>query len=210
MAFCYNYSMDETVKVLNQDERVIWKGHPKFLPYISKLFVFLIFAVLFLLLFLSPKTHFVAISQSTAVTGWWVVVVGTVLYTLLSYKNIWYLITDKRVILQRGLIGRDFDIADYDKFESADLHIGIIDKIFGTGSIRIYAGRLVYHSGSQYSRGGTENAPFVMANIGDPYTVFELLKKTSFDVKADINYPNVLRPGENKGYQTKYDPTDKI
>jgi hypothetical protein len=36
-----------------------------------------------------------------------------------------------------------------------------------------------------------------------------LLKKVSFDVKTDINYPNKLRPNENPGYNVDYNPEVK-
>jgi hypothetical protein len=51
-----------------------------------------------------------------------------------------------------------------------------------------------------------QNFPFVLSSIVDPYGVFNLFKKTSFDIKADINYPNALRPSQQEGYKTDYLP----
>ncbi len=132
-----------------------------------------------------------------------------VLYVSLVYKHIWYVTTNKRAIFQRGLIGRDFDFADYDKIESGTVEVGVIDKLFGkdSGSIAVYANRLVAVTSTD-SHGnagsGARNVPFVFSYITDPYNTFELFKKISFDVKSDIHYPNVLRPDQNKGYKTKY------
>jgi hypothetical protein len=51
-----------------------------------------------------------------------------------------------------------------------------------------------------------EMVPYTLSHITDPYVVFDLFKKTSFNVKADINYPNALRPKEDTGYNTEYKP----
>lgn len=203
--------MNETAKVLNKDENVIWQGKPQYVPYL----VSVIPAVIFGLVWLSASSFFFfSLLGKVPVpfmlfVGFFVAIgvlitLGIPLYAVLVYKYIWYVITDKRVILQGGLIGRDFDFVDYDKVESAGVNVGVIDKVFGrnSGSIRIYANRLVYVSGK--NGGGTRNVPFNLAHITDPYAAFELFKKVSFDVKADISFPNVLRPQENVGYKTEY------
>lgn len=214
--------MNEISKVLNQDEQVLWQDQPQFSPYIFSS----LGAVIFGLIWTAGSSVFLfALLKSPGVPwfAWGMVIlfiaiglyllVGTPLYMALAYKNIWYVITDKRVILQNGLIARNFDVVDYDKVESADMNVGLIDKMLGknSGSIAIYANRIV--SGTTTDSQGrtssyTRNVPFVLSHITDPYTVFDLFKKTSFDVKADINYPNALRPKEDTGYQTEYKPED--
>lgn len=213
--------MNETAKILNQNEKVIWEGRPQFVPYMAALFPMIIFGLIW-----TGISSFFLYGTITNAQGnnivWSVVAVislfvfiglylliGNTIVTLLLYKRIWYVITDKRIIFQKGLIGRDFDIVDYDKIESASVDVGLFDKIFGTnsGSIAIYANRLVSDTVTD-SQGGTStstrNVPFVLYYITDPYAVFELFKNVSFDIKADINYPNALRPKENPGYQTEY------
>ena len=45
--------------------------------------------------------------------------------------------------------------------------------------------------------------------ISNPYDTMKLIKQISFDVKADVNYPNAYRPASNPGYHTRYDVTDQ-
>ncbi len=206
--------MDETSKVINQDEKVIWEGQPQFAPYalsvVPAVIIGLIWSTAISFIGYIFMTHgapgmFALFFAPFILIGLYMLI-GAPLIAFLTYKYIWYVITDKRVILQRGLIGRDFDFVDYDKVESAGVDVGVIDKVAGknSGSIRIYANRLVYVAGSRDRSGGTQNVPFTLSHITDPYGVFELFKKVSFDVKADINFPNQMRPPGNKGYNTEY------
>lgn len=213
--------MNETSKVLNQDEKVIWEGQPKFLLYILSMIPVIIFGLIWTVMSLGfllaiakghPPVWAFALVALFVLIGLYMLIFVPI-YTVLVYKNIWYVLTDKRVLLQSGWIARNFDMVDYDKVESADANIGILDKMFGnnSGSISIYANRLVTQTNTD-SQGrtssATRNVPFVLSHIIDPYTVFELFKKTSFDVKADINYPNALRPKEDTGYQMEYKPEE--
>lgn len=213
-----NTSMaNETQKVLNQDEKVIWQGQPQFLPYIVGSFGTSLGGIVFTAI---AYAFFTISRNGGAPAGvYWVpgililfgiyLVIGLPILRWFAYRYLYFTLTDKRAIFQSGLIGRNFDIADYDKVESATMNIGIADKMFGknSGSIAIYANRLVSGTtsdGRGHTSSYTRNVPFVLLHISDPYTVFELFKKVSFDVKADINFPNAMRPGENAGYQTSY------
>lgn len=213
--------MNETSKVLNQDERVIWQGQPQYLPYILSSIPAMIFGLIWtsvsgFILFTFINSHlgqgsiFFELFIGLFVFFGLYMLIGVPIYNALVYKNIWYTITDKRLIMQKGLVGRDFDFVDFDKVESASVNVDLSDKIFGknSGDIMIFANRLVYVAGREGSSGGTANIPFRLYHITDPYNVFELFKKTSFDVKSDINYPNALRPAENKGYHTEYKPDE--
>jgi membrane protein YdbS with pleckstrin-like domain len=203
-------------KVLNGDEKVLWQGKPDGFVYGVKTFFSAIIGIAIAVFVV------VGFRDAAATTPWWVIVivVGFILiwlwapiYRALLYPHILYLITDKRIIFQAGLIGRDFEFVDYDKIENSGVDVGLLDKILGknTGSISIYANRLqtVTHYSKNGSSVATQNIPFVLSHVNDPYTVFGFLKKTSFDVKADINYPNALRPEQNPGYGTNYNVEQK-
>jgi uncharacterized membrane protein YdbT with pleckstrin-like domain len=76
-----------------------------------------------------------------------ILVFGYPIYKFLVYKYTYYAITNKRVIIQKGLIGRDFEIVDFDKITNAEVNVGVLDKLFGgnSGSILIStAGTLTY------------------------------------------------------------------
>ena len=117
----------------------------------------------------------------------------------------YYAITDKRIIIQSGIIGRDFKIVDFDQISNAEVNVGLIDKLFGddSGSISIStAGTFTY------GKHGPIHTPRGLSNISKPYSVFKFFKKVSHDVKTDINFPNKYRPKKNLGYNPKYNSKD--
>lgn len=207
---------EEIQKVLNSDEKVLWQGKPDgFVYMVGSIFGMLVAVAIVIAIALIAGPDLMDTGFGPLIiVGIAVLVLGAPVYRVLLYKYIIYLITDKRIILQSGLIGRDFEFVDYDKIESSGVDVGIMDKVLmrNTGSISIYANRLktvTYHSKNGGTSTGTQNVPFVLSHVADPYTVFSFLKKTSFDVKADINYPNALRPEQNPGYGTSYNLEQK-
>lgn len=206
--------MKELNSILNTNEKIIWEGKPNGVVYKIGPYLTVIISIIAVLLIIQNGTN-----NGFSILNY--ILLGVVvlmfflpaIYRILSYRYITYLITDKRLILQHGLIGRDFDFVDYDKIESSNVNVGIFDKIMGknTGTISVYANRMMPVSSS--FRDGTgatktitsmQNVPFTLVYITDPYHVFNLFKKVSFDIKSDINYPNKLRPETNEGYNTDY------
>lgn len=212
--------MRELEKVLDQNEKVFWEGTPSFWPFLFGGSIVATCLGLFWMIFLIP---FILMAAADIVSGshvfgfgilllphFWIgiiLVFGIPIYQILSYKHTYYAITDKRVILQKGWIGRDFEMVDFDQITNSEVNVGIFDKIFGrgnTGSILIStAGSLTY------ARQGVAQKPYTIRNVNNPYDIFKFLKKTSYDVKTDIEYPNKLRPDENPGYQTNYNSNKK-
>lgn len=208
--------MRELDKILDQEEKVLWEGTPSFWPFLLGGSIFTFIFGLFWMVFLIPFifTAFRDIVSGSHIYGFgifllphfWVglfLVIGIPVYLILVYKHTYYAITEKRVVFQKGWIGRDFESIDFDQISNIEVNVGVFDKIFekgNTGSI------LVSTAGSftQTNR-GTYQKRYVISNVKNPYDVFKFFKKVSYDVKADIHYPNKLRPGENSGYQTKYD-----
>lgn len=131
-------------------------------------------------------------------------VFGIPIYQFLLHKNLYYVITNKRVIIQKGVVGTDFEYIDFDQITNAEVSVGFFDKMFGgdTGSILIFSPS----SFETTSKRGIKHKPKVLAHIFNPYEVFKFFKKISYDVKTDIEYPNQLRPNQNPGYQTTYHP----
>lgn len=207
--------MREIDKVLNKDEKIIWEGKPSFWPYIflgfgRKILPFFIMLIPLAGLFFSFRTlsnlnsnveFFPILFPFLLILVVFLAPLFNFIYKILVYRHIVYFITDKRVVIQGGLIGRDFDIIDFDKINNSEVKVDLNDKIFGggkTGTIFISLGDMI----SFTARGVV--GLYVLTSIQDPYTVFNLLKKVSFDVKTDINYPNKLRPNENPGYKVEY------
>lgn len=201
--------MRELDKVLNEDEKVFWEGRPRFLPFFFSSIIVSLFGLIFVWVglpsFLANAKTGNPFSILTAFPFWIgiLITVGIPLYTALVYKYVYYVITDKRVIIQGGLIGRDFEMVDFDQITNADVKMGILDKLFGrsSGSILIStAGTLTY------TREGPMQKPYTLRHIKDPYEVFKFFKKVSYDVKTDIQFPNKYRSNDNPGYKSDYIP----
>lgn len=194
--------MNQTKNVLNADEQVLHISTPQRLPYLFDLIVFVLFGTFF-----AGTYFFIDHTPENMKVVWAFVGIGTliatlpVVYSILVYRYIHYTFTDKRLIIQGGLIGRDYDFVDYDKIQHMSVDVGVIDKIFGrnSGTILVDAGRI-----KAVENGGSRSWPYSLRHISEPYETMERLKKISFDVKTDVNFPNAMRPDTNKGYSTSY------
>ena len=201
--------MNELNKVLDSQEKVFWEGKPKFWPFFLSGFrgvlggmIFLIAGAFVLIQAIKNNNYILFIFPH-----FWIgvaLVFGIPIYSALVYKHTYYAITNKRVIFQKGLIGRDFEMVDFDQVTNAEVNVGVMDKLFGNSSGSIYistAGSLTYSShGQRVSR------PYTLRHIENPYEVFKFFKKVSHAVKTDIHYPNKYRPKTNPGYNTDYNP----
>ena len=211
--------MDEIKNILEQNEKVLWEGAPKFWPYMLggsiATTIFGLIWMVFLIPFIAMAvydiffgSHFFGFGILLFPHFWIGIILIFVipLYQFLSYKNIYYAITDKRVIMQRGWIGRSFETVDFDQVTNTEVTVGIFDKLFGGNSGSI----LISTAGSfTYSRQGGGIKPYTMRNVLNPYQVYKFFEKVERDIKTDIEYPNKFRPEENPGYKTNYDPNKK-
>lgn len=192
--------------VLDPKEKIVWQGKPKFWPFIWPSF----FAILFGLFFMAIPLFIFAVDGDVFILlfpHFWIglaIAIGAPLYAILVHKHVEYVITEKRVLIKKGLIGRDFDSIDFEKIQDVSVNVGLVDKIFGTGTIvATSAGALQFPQGRGMIRGMPGS---LFKSIEKPYDVYKLLKTVAFDVKTDINYPNKYRPRTNPGYPTSYKP----
>lgn len=117
----------------------------------------------------------------------WMYIVSVV-RNIAGFKNIEYVFTNQRIIVKSGLIGIDFKNIYYTAIEGINCKVGIFDRMFKVGDLYIKA----------------HDQSVVLMDITTPYFYLEKLQKITVDIKADIQYPNDLRPNENHGYNTKY------
>ncbi|MBI2452355.1 PH domain-containing protein [Candidatus Pacearchaeota archaeon] len=227
--------MREIDKVLDSNEKVFWEGKPKFWPYVLRTivpsFIFGLIWMAFLAPFIFIGVFLPLSAQNAAVEtsnngarffslffiGWnlfllpflliglWLLI-GTPIYVWIGHKHIYYAITNKRVIIQKGIIGRDFEYIDFDKITNAEVNVGFWDKTIGqdSGSILISSAGTI-----SYGKHGPVSRPYYLANIPNPYDVFKFFKKVSHAVKTDIEFPNQYRPKTNPGYGTEYNPHNR-
>lgn len=203
--------MKELDKVLDQNEKVLWEGAPSFWPFFFSRSFFLTIAGIFwmvgVLVFFANSWEAMGSFRYLmfATPHFWIgvfLVFGPTIYAALVFNKTYYAITDKRVIIQKGVIGRDFEMIDFDQVTNAEVNVGVFDKMFGknTGSVMLSTAGSV----TQTSQGGAFQKPKTLCNVTSPYDVFKFFKKVEHDVKTDIEYPNKMRPTENSGYPTNY------
>lgn len=193
------FSMMDIQRILAPNEKILWQGKPQFFPFIFSSLPIFVFGLIFALI---PAAGMGFSSAALLVPHVWIGLIlgpGVLLYSILVHRHIQYVITDKRTLIQKGLIGRDYVGIEHDQVTSTRVNVGLGDKLFGDNSGTV----LITHAGGQVSKKGSPR-PEGLVSITDPYAVYSMLNQTSHDVRTDIQYPNALRPSENKGYKTEY------
>lgn len=129
------------------------------------------------------------------------IAIGGVIYRLINWKHINYVITEKRVYIETGIIGRDVKTVAFTDIHEPEVHVGLIEKLRNCGSINLtpYSGYRNSDNRNYVTRGR-------MSHISEPYVVYKLIKQMTLDISSDMEYPNALRPEENPGYNTDYRP----
>lgn len=133
-------------EVLEKDEKILWVAKPRRAAFVLKSAGSLIIALPFLLMpiFLfgmaGPAiTHPFVILFLVFWYGAISLMAFAPLYSLLVWKNVWYVLTDKRVIVRKGLIGIDYDFLELENIQQVNVDVGLWDKVYGTGSIVLQA-----------------------------------------------------------------------
>lgn len=162
--------MNEIPKILEQKEKLIYDCKPEYTPYITgTLFGTLIAtAVIGVFIFFFFNSIFYAV-----VAGIIILIIGFILSNL-AYQRTHYAITDKRVIIQSGIIGRDFKSIDYDKMQNVSADVGILGVIFKVGTVKIFTGEM------ESVGGGKNGAPKIQPKYDEfnyINTPYEVLKK---------------------------------
>lgn len=134
--------MNEIKKILDENEKVLWEGKPQLTPFVASTMIISVFGLSFLGFSLIWMIGSLATSVSFGVFGLpftligFLMTFGTPLYRIMVHQYTHYAVTNKRVVIQGGLIGRDFKIVDFDKIQNADVNVGVFDKMFGNNSVQ--------------------------------------------------------------------------
>jgi len=137
---------EDVVSILEPGERLIWSGRPLLKPFMLKRLSGLIIPVVFIV--------FSSFFTPLFMTGWvipvmsflilWFGMLGFMLflssvYPLLLWRNLYYVLTDKRIIVRKGVLGIDYDILDLKYIQQINVDVGVWDKFYGTGTVIIQA-----------------------------------------------------------------------
>ena len=137
-----NSYMGELDQVINGDERVLWRGRPALLPFFASTLLSVVLGTLLLLGILlfaganlldMPDHIFALVFLSPFLLVALALAVAFPLYRILVYANLSYAITNKRVLLHRGIIAKDVLMLDFDQISNASVKIDFPDVFLGFG-----------------------------------------------------------------------------
>jgi uncharacterized membrane protein YdbT with pleckstrin-like domain len=178
---------EEINSVLEPQEQIVWQGMVNRRVLYFSLIISLV-AVLSVSFFLFSKDTIHYTSNGIAKTlagstlGMIVLVIG-LLFSLLGFfsklvKN--YFITNKRILIRSGLIGTDFNSIYFTQIKTANVNVGLLDKIFGVGTINIDTGKIetVQSGTGANQRTSTRTAYDKLIHIAAPYEVYKYFQTT--------------------------------
>lgn len=194
--------------ILISGENIIWQGKPKKSAFIiNKVLTMLPIAIIWLMLDLIFIINFLRTETKML---WFIIPffalhlmpvwlwLSNVLTANKRWKNTEYAVTDKRLIIISGFIGMDYQSVYYKDITDVKLKITAIDKILNVGDIYFINKTSIPVDNKNVA------APIAFLDIEEAYKIYSKIQKVVLDIQTDIEYPNNLRPGENDGYNTKY------
>lgn len=189
-------------------EAILWRGKPKKSAFIAgRSLTLMPFAVIWLVLDLGLISNvfgggdmlwFMIPFFALHLMPVWIWL-GSTLTAGKRWKNTMYYVTNRRIIIQSGFLAVNERSLFYKDMANAQLHIGLVDKIFGTGSIVLDNGYYDYRRRKNYPGNKLEH-------LEDAQNAYNRIQKTILDIQTDIEYPNAYRPEHNPGYHTDYRP----
>ena len=191
--------------ILARDEEILWRGKPKKSAYFTHVILKHLWLIILCIgggiLCLLPlilglielRGSLIELAMSSVFFITALIQILHIIKECIGYKNIEYALTNNRILFKSGIIGMDYHGLQYSEIGSVNLDVGIVDKIFNVGDIKI-----------RYA-----NTYTILYDLTDCYKVYKIVQKTILDIQTDIEYPNALRPDENPGFNTKYKNGDE-
>ncbi len=180
-------NQEEINSVLEPQEQIVWQGIVSRKVMTFSLIVSLaIVLVITLLLFPQDAISYTFNGFPKEIAGptlGIIILALGLLFSLLGFfSNLVkvYVITNKRVLIRSGLIGTDFNSIYFTQIRTANVNVGLLDKIFGVGTINIDTGKIeTVQSGSGANqRTSTRTAYDKLIHINTPYEVYKYFQTT--------------------------------
>ncbi|QQG52591.1 MAG: PH domain-containing protein [Candidatus Falkowbacteria bacterium] len=116
------------------------------------------------------------ISGSTVATL--ILIFGCLFSVLIFFSNYVkeFVITDKRVLIKSGIIGTDFNSIYFTEIKSANVNVGLVDKLLSVGTINIDTGKV----SSTSDKNGVTSVNTVydkLLHIDAPYEVYKYFQE---------------------------------
>lgn len=123
------------------DEKILWSSKPSVIRFLFHRFVWslltgiLFIAVLNAILTITGSPSFTTGLEIILVVIGVLITAAPLLVQIIRYYKRQYTITENRMIIQTGMIGLDTRSIELDKIQEVYVNIGIIDRLFGTGTV---------------------------------------------------------------------------
>ena len=200
----------------NDSELVLWKGKPNKSVFIKEqifspmLFVALLWLGIdlsFVIIYLSTngvslELAFIIPFFSIHLLPVWIYLFK-VIFAFSRWKNTEYMLTDQAIYCLSGVFTTNCKRKTFQEITNVSVHQGIFDKRHDVGDIFIVTGVTTNKDGRAVNTG------LNILDIDEYMKVYKLITETGRDIYADTMYPNDLRPDNNSGYRTKYNPEDR-
>lgn len=189
--------------VLGNGETILWSGKPKRTAFLAtRSLTMLPIAIIWFLLDFGIICSSIADGEML----WFIIPFFTlhlmpvwmwlanVITANRRWKNTNYYVTNRRIIIQSGFFAVNEASLFYKDLRNTQVKIGLLDKLFHTGDI-------CFDSNLQQNQN-----EFSFEDLENPNQVYSTVQKIVLDIQTDMEYPNALRPQENRGYHTDYRP----
>ena len=163
-------------------EHILWRGKPKKSAYIAdkalSLMPIAIFWAIFDFQFLrhAGGNGLLLIFLLVHLFPVWLWI-GSALTSVIQWRNEDYFLTNKRLIIRRGVFKPERQSVFLRDVHTVRLHYGLLDRLFGSGDI--YINYAVHRHGKHRSTSG-----YFLLNLADPQTVQERIELLAMDAGA--------------------------
>lgn len=181
--------------VIDSSEKILWDGKPdKFLYILGAIQAYLsliIFAIVsyFAIFFLiGEKDAQIFVYFAFLLT---LLIISGYIYRIFNWKHVRYVVTDKRIYIESGVIGRDIDLIEFLDVKEPIMSVGYLENSRGKGTIQMnpYISRSGRRPVTRYA--------YSLVHVADPQLVFQIIKQQSMTIRADASFSNANRPEEN-------------
>ena len=170
--------MSSLDRILRANEKVLWCGKPArkafILPALGGIPFGLLFLTVFFLwlaripLMLNPPFP---IPLALMLAGWgFGLIVVPPIWQLKKYPNTEYVITDERLIIKTWVLRQKMWFAYLSEIEKVGVKVGLVDKLFGTGTVYPITPSYPFAPGERVLRWYTDGSPGRVHKLYNPAT----------------------------------------
>ena len=98
------------------------------------------------------------------------------IWDLISWKYTEYILTDQRIIVQKGFINKKRSYIRYNKVQDVVIYQSLLERIFASGDIEIFSGH--------------ENTTIVLENVPQPYHLEDKINRM---IDKNLSYAEMAR-----------------